>query len=272
MTNASDFAEGAGPFLEWSARDGGARLLVRGANGELLHDGPVETESLDAALLGLLDVRPELDPPPPVSLPRGTPIRGAMDPLWRVDLDPSGNSILYYRHPALGWTAIVLPPESAAPLASALTGHEEKRRAMAASARGDALPDCLSCGACCSFGELPELSPSDWTPAFVLLPPPVPAADHERSGWTSWAGFPASLYATGFVGRLVSLTTTESGRRLMARAEDGSPFGRCAAFCGVVGEACGCSVHASRPAACRRLERGGIACRVALERAGWRIG
>lgn len=89
--------------------------------------------------------------------------------------------------------------------------------------------DCQACGACCATDQV----------VVVRIDEPVPR------------------YLTRSVRRTIGFASWEAyDTRQMARDN-----GRCAAFRGEVGHACGCATYERRPAVCQEFEPGGEACR-----------
>jgi Fe-S-cluster containining protein len=101
--------------------------------------------------------------------------------------------------------------------------------------------DCRTCGACCisSFGERPGyvfLAPDDVIRLGRIGLPLVPFGNDTLLGTVAYEGL--------------------GGERI------------CAAFGGVVGGRCGCSIYLDRPRPCRNFKPGSVGCRMARHEAG----
>jgi hypothetical protein len=104
--------------------------------------------------------------------------------------------------------------------------------------------DCQKCGACC-------ISP--W---------------HKRQGYVA--------LSRGESKRMIRLglpVVNHKGKAELGTVPYDAPEGTegeaiCAAFSGVVGRRCACSIHPDRPEECRDLEPGSLKCRMARHMAG----
>jgi hypothetical protein len=111
-------------WLEYLPEKDGVKLIYAEPPSQI---SVLTTKVVEQHIDALAEIRGQLEPPVPESLPHDQPVHVTHDPIWLLYAFPQcGGFMLHLRHPGVGWLHFVLSEANAGRLALAILNPQHR--------------------------------------------------------------------------------------------------------------------------------------------------